>query len=363
MQAVNITESTLAQISNATRAVCSVPSLNIPVSGYRMRSIVENAYDLESLDTIHMWDWAVNDGGTYLHLFVADPKYLDVTIFVKVIGTLDWGDGSLVETCNDSAVSYHTHTYSLTGQYVIRLFGTIVLGTSSHFMSGSNAMVSRYLQKIEIGANTTFSSGGLNTPNAWYIYFSDKSSGNSGYEWRYSPIRFLYLNKITLTIGGNAFAAQYGLQIRSVYGDGLLKMNGTHAFRGTTLFTMDKVQVDLASNSSNSRYFNYGDQLCNRLHFKNPLGTSQAMPNYVTGSYYYLNFPSNLTAFNDSTSSCTILSEGELHCQATTPPTLRSGSITCQTGAKIYVPVGCLETYQNASHWSALADYIQEEPS
>jgi len=86
-----------------------------------------------------------NDGGTYLHLFVDDFQHLDVSIFVKVIGTLDWGDGSLIETCNDSAVTYHTHTYSKTSHYVIKLKGTIVLGTSSHCMTGSDAIATRYL--------------------------------------------------------------------------------------------------------------------------------------------------------------------------------------------------------------------------
>lgn len=230
-------------------------------------------------------------------------------------------------------------------------------------MTGSDAIATRYLQKIEIGAGTTFQSGGLNATQACYVSFSDKSSGSSGYNWQSSPIRFLHLNKVTISLPTYGMSAYTGCQIRSVYGDGTIKVNGIHAFRSTSFYTMDKVVVDLADVSSNSRYFPSAGAVCSRLHLKNPLSTSQGIPNQFVGSYYYLNFPSNLTAFNDSTSSITILSEGELHCQATTPPTLRSGSIICQTGAKIYVPVGYLETYQAASNWSALADYMEEEPS
>ena len=361
MGQVTISETTLARIGHATRTAMSVPSYNIPIGDCRFRDLENVEYDLAHIDTEHMWDWAVNDGGTYLHLVVVDPGYLTVTIFVKITGTLYWGDGSTVETYTDSAATYHTHTYSAIGQYVVKLSGTIVLGTSSHCMTGSEALVQRYLQKIEIGANTTFPSGGINAPQARLIYFSNTSNGCSNYNWQESPFRFMYINKVTVQLPTYGMSGFRGCQLKAIYGDGYIKMEGIHAFRGAAFYTMDHVEVDLATVSSNSRYFNGEGTTCSRLHFKNPLTTAQVAPNRLIGSYYYINFPSNLTAFNDSGSEITILSEGELHCQRTTPPTLRSGSITCQTGSHIYVPVGCLEAYQTASNWSALADYMEEE--
>jgi len=69
-------------------------------------------------------------------------------------------------------------------------------------------------------------------------------------------------------------SAYTGCQIRSVYGDGTIKVNGIHAFRSTSFYTMDKVVVDLADVSSNSRYFPSAGAVCSRLHLKNPLSTS-----------------------------------------------------------------------------------------
>ena len=351
MASILISESNLSNISRATRKA---------YADSRLRSLEDDYYDLTNLDNQNQWSWAVNDGKTYLHFNVYDSDYLTVSIFASIKGTLYWGDHSEIETCNDTNVTIHTHTYTLTGQYAVQLHGIIILGGSSSVMSQANVIVQTYLEKIEVGADTTFGSAGINLPKAQYIYFSNKSNYHEQYNWQNSNFRFMYLNKVAIRCPANGFSQYWGCDIQAFYGDGSIIIEGIHAFRETIVKTMDHVSVTLGTVSSYNRYL-MSKGLCKVLHFTSPMFAAQGAPNNFLGSFYYVNFPSNLTAFNDTNSYITILSTGELHCQNPTPPTLRAGSITCQTGAKIYVPVGCLEAYQAASNWSALADYMEEE--
>ena len=54
----------------------------------------------------------------------------------------------------------------------------------------------------------------------------------------------------------------------------------------------------------------------------------------------------------------------EYHLKPTTPPTLSNTSAfnNIPSDCIIYVPKGCLETYQNATNWTTYASHIQEEP-
>lgn len=44
----------------------------------------------------------------------------------------------------------------------------------------------------------------------------------------------------------------------------------------------------------------------------------------------------------------------------TTPPTIDSNIFYTNKLNKIIVPVGCGDTYKNATNWSKFADYIEE---
>ena len=54
----------------------------------------------------------------------------------------------------------------------------------------------------------------------------------------------------------------------------------------------------------------------------------------------------------------------EYHLKPTTPPTLSNTNVfnNIPSDCIIYVPKGCLETYQNATNWTTYASHIQEEP-
>ena len=54
----------------------------------------------------------------------------------------------------------------------------------------------------------------------------------------------------------------------------------------------------------------------------------------------------------------------EYHLKPTTPPTLSSTNAfsSIPSDCVIYVPAGCLESYQTATNWATYADKMREEP-
>jgi hypothetical protein len=68
--------------------------------------------------------------------------------------------------------------------------------------------------------------------------------------------------------------------------------------------------------------------------------------------------PSTITSIGDRTFDyCYELKE--IHCKATTPPTLEMFSLLSNIpGRKIYVPQGSVEAYKTAENWSDFADQI-----
>ena len=76
-----------------------------------------------------------------------------------------------------------------------------------------------------------------------------------------------------------------------------------------------------------------------------------------------ITIPDGVTSIGSSAfSSC--YGVAEYHLKPTTPPTLSSTNAfkNIPSDCIIYVPKGCLETYQNATNWTTYTSHIQEEP-
>lgn len=52
----------------------------------------------------------------------------------------------------------------------------------------------------------------------------------------------------------------------------------------------------------------------------------------------------------------------EIHCKATTPPTLTSNAFSTDiyTSATLYVPAGTKSSYQTATSWSSFTNIVEE---
>ena len=117
--------------------------------------------------------YITDDGKTRLYITIDQTDRMTVPIWLtQAVAngvTVDWGDGSAVETSEtaESEIKFN-HTYAMTGDYVIRLGivgnGTVVLGqhyandmmdgTSSGGLFGdqNNSVCAGMLTKIELGA-------------------------------------------------------------------------------------------------------------------------------------------------------------------------------------------------------------------
>ena len=81
---------------------------------------------------------------------------------------------------------------------------------------------------------------------------------------------------------------------------------------------------------------------------------------------YYLHtiiIPSAVTTIGSNAfKGCTGLKS--IHILPTTPPTITATTFqSLAPDCVIYVPQGCLETYQTATNWSTFASQMQEEPA
>ena len=344
------------------------------MSALREANHTSQTYDLAhaamgvfTIDTAEDWDWAQNDGRTYLHMNIWNPDFVTIKLFIQINGTIDWGDGSAIETYTDTAFIDHEHTYQSIGKYVIILDGdSINLGNSetAHLLRNNDNLVQRYIDKIEFGHNVSRSVAQWGLPAVSWVYYATGSPNatvtSDGF---HKNVRHIYLNGQNFTINGYGFSG--GGSMVTWEGFGTLTTAGLHCFGNpaTSIVTLsESIPIQMNRTSGNSNYFCYSSRLTPIMHLSNLIGDpSRGMASYVTGTYYWINMPSNCATWNDSTSRITIPTDGELHCYNTTPPTIASNTITCQTGAKIYVPTDCLEAYQTATNWSALADYMEEE--
>ena len=101
----------------------------------------------------------VGDGNTYLYIYLPTENHLDVTLYASMQSnssfSIDWGDGSAVETY--STGSSFNHTYPEPGYYCVKLVkvsGTPYVGTYSgnSWIFGGGSYPGRLKQAILIGA-------------------------------------------------------------------------------------------------------------------------------------------------------------------------------------------------------------------
>lgn len=359
MGLISIDENTLNDIADALREV------NGTQQTYTIKNMADGVYMIDAVDD---WTWVEDKGRTRMHIDVWDKTRLTVTINARLVGMVDWGDGSEIESYIDESVTLHTHTYDTIGKYVISLEGDVVqLGDTC---ANGDAVCQRYLYQLECGKNCSFSANSIKQmPNLSRVYFSSYIS-SIDLNFSSTRIRAMYFNGQTVTIPGYGFNSNYWMiELKGTATiNGGTANNGLYYFRNgdTTILNMSDIVISIDVTSGRGRYFGPDGGVCPILHFGNLRGStseisSRGMPTCVSGTYYWINMPANCPKWSESTSKITIAANGELHCYNPTPPTILSDTVTMNPGAKIYVPTGSLEAYQTATNWSALADYMEEE--
>jgi hypothetical protein len=221
---------------------------------------------------------------------------------------IDWGDGSGEQALDTLAP---THTYSKAGRYVVKCKG--VTGIARQITTPCTGDYLSILKYVELN----------NEVNILASYALWSCVG---------------LHKIVaygiLTCGTNIFS--YCSTLKEIVGTFNTVNDATLSF--FYCLSLSETEDILKSKTSIG-----GNNFVSCISLQNV-----TIPNTITEI--------NNNAFN----GCASLSE--IHCQATTPPTLGTGVFNgLPSNYIIYVPVGYAETYKAASGWSTYADHILEE--
>jgi len=267
----------------------------------------------------------IKNGDTHLWLDIRDSYQLEQQLRIRMIGTIDWGDGSAAQSVSVTTYTTFTHTYAATGKYRIDLHptsGTFYLGGASNSYSvmgtlSGRANITASLYQAEVGTSriTVLSHGafyycrGLIRVYVPSTIVDPKSSNVFAYCYSLKEVVFQDSSTITQTSGSGAmFAYCYSLQ-------------DVHGYAPPKLTTLT------------STY-----RSCSCL-------SEITIPSGVT------------TIQSNAINSCASLRV--IHCKPTTPPTIAdANAFAPPTTCRIEVPNASLATYQAANIWSTYASQM-----
>lgn len=253
--------------------------------------------------------------------------------------TIDWGDGSAVETSAASTGNITPeHTYENEGNYIIKISvtsGTLALGTTANSTSGVFLGDPSIPRKIEIGR-------GVNKFNQYAF-------------WHGYAIRTISMTPDVQSIGAYFLSTCFRLQC-FIFPNGITTVPDPSVETNPTvceryLFPPSATSIARQGNSNTS-----GGRLQVVRGLTLPEITS--IPNY--GFYQLANvdtiiIPSTITSIG-SYGLASMWSMGHLYCYPATPPAIQSNTFNNIRGAcVIHVPAASLEAYQTATNWSAQA--------
>jgi hypothetical protein len=263
----------------------------------------------------------LKDGDTHLWLNIRNSFQLDQQLRIRMIGTIDWGDGT---TENISVTSYTTksHTYATTGKYRIDLHptsGTFYLGGGNNTY---NVMGTRSGRSQTIAAlyQAEVGTGRIDTLSSYVFYYC-------------YGLERVYIPKTITTINSYSFGYCYGLK---------------------------EIEFQDSSTITNTT-------LTNTFFYCSALPELTFAPGAVTtlaGSIRYcaclpeFTIPATVKSLTSyAIANCAGLKV--LHCLPTTPPTIGTATAfeppeTC----RIEVPAASLATYKAASVWSTYASQM-----
>lgn len=259
--------------------------------------------------------------------------------------TIDWGDGSTVETSAASTGNITPeHTYENEGNYIIKISvtsGTLALGTTANSTTGTFLGHSggfgqtSVVRKIEIGR-------GVNKFNQYAL-------------WHNFSLRTISMTPDITAIGASFLSSCHKLRC-FIFPNGNTTIpnpsNDTLSFGCERyLFPPSATSIGQQGNTSTSG----GRLQCVRVL---TLPEIASIPNY--GFFDLANvdtvaIPSTITSIG-SYGFSDMWSMYNLYCYPTTPPTITSNTFrNIRSVCVIHVPAASLEAYQTATNWSTQA--------
>lgn len=271
-------------------------------------------------------DW-VKDGDTHLWINILTDFQKAQDVRIKMVGTIDWGDGTSKQNVSATSVTTFSHTYTDKGKYRIDLHptsGTMELGSSNtnYSVMGDmrNAGIGRSaaLYQAEVGSSI------INTVNA-HAFKNCKG------------LKRVFVPDEITTLGSDAFSSCSGLQ-QVIFEDSSKLTSVTW----TNLFYYCYGLVDISTLVASA-------------------GTSLNQTCRSCSCLDQFSIPSTVTSIAANTfNGCASMQH--LYCYPQSPPSVANANAFSGLNAScvIHVPNGKLNTYKTASIWSTYASQMVE---
>lgn len=273
------------------------------------------------------FDAWVKDGDTHLWINILNDYQLAQEIRIRMIGTIDWGDGSAKETANVTAYTTFTHTYTDKGKYRIDLHptsGTFYLGGGG---TAYNVMGAR-------GTNTDWRNAVLYQAEIGTSIITALTMNVFAY--CYGLLR-VYIPKTITELARNMFYSDYSLN-EVIFED----------------------ETKVVENNALMQGFCY----CYSLVRISGFSTSGTTITTICRNCFVLNeftIPSSVTSIA-ANSFVNNYGLKKLFCLPTTAPSVANANAFSGLPAdcEILVPIGSLSSYQVASIWSTYSSQMAE---
>lgn len=351
-----------------------------------------NTYN-EILDIGQMY--ITNDGKTRIYITLDNKSFLSPYVGFAINGTatIEWGDGTsdTVTGTSTSKVIYTQHTYSNTGNYVIKLSSTNlidIIGFAGSFnccglISSNDEFVSKIypnsVTNIELGSNIRlglYALGGLSSLKTITIPKGISLAMHSYFYQCYSLKYLCIPDNVTATYN-NMCAYCYGLE------KVILPNNLTNLAYGafSSCYSLERVtiprtvatiyggvfnncyslkEITLPSNIT----FSSASSLLGSAYQLKSVNLPSSLTVIPSSMFYYcytlkrINFTGNVTSIASSAfSSCKAVTCFDF-TNCTTVPTLANVNAFSNTTGKIVVPNSLYNDWITASNWSNLSSRI-----
>ena len=280
------------------------------------------------------------DGNSHIIAEVPQPMWVSLNITATVANavTVDWGDGSSIDTWETTSAEQKVHKYTDTGRFDIRIMCSS--GNWSSYNLGGNIVNA----DGTIG-NSTYQNA-LNPFVA--IFFGNHVNIGNNMLTQSSHLSAVVL-PATITDAWNAYGYCTGLT--AIILPKTVSVMRTFA-AGQIVSMPEKINMAYGIASGTQNIGGITIPLSTNLR-SSSISTIYALSR--------LDIPDSYTSIAAS-AFATVPNILEYHLYATTPPTLANvNAFPVTAGTKIYVPSASLTAYQTASVWSGLASYMVGE--
>lgn len=322
------------------------------------------------------------------------PDYLlnvNLTIAVNGTATINWGDGSTLETVTGTSLTKSLnfpHTYTNPGKYTIKI--DVLSGLAAFHNGGSGyailmGMAVTSINHVRIGSNFYLYGRAFQyCANLETVTIPSGTVFSNGRTFQDCKS----LVSVTSPIGRGALFSDnecngdWGLEnvsfppeVNNMWGSEFYDCKSLAFITFPVIVNFNNKANFLSASGVRSLIFPYGTTMIPQNVAKNcPRLTHVHIPETVTEiaseAFYgcnklsYLDIPASVTSIGTNAFyNCTGMVE--YHFRSITPPMLGNTSVFNQipSSCVIYVPQGSLAAYQAATNWSTYASHMQEEPA